>query len=277
LLTLWFKKYLGDENINIPDTPPSTLVIKNDWATFSVNPQSVEDLVDVEIYYSYDPNSRTRFWERSVAKKNGNNWQSKIRVYPKLPLYVFAHCRYKLKQEIALQNGTAQSFSINSREAIHEPSNLDLGAFASLPKTGLFDDFSNGITQWSSRNGDSLSTYKFQSPLLDLSGDKVLAITIDPQGRPHSLRLRTGSGFLSREQNQGTFKYSTKVTGKGAQKIYIANTDFQADKDKSKKLQWSNIASFSVTLVDLQSKKTVRLAEPTAHTILQKIELVDRP
>ena len=277
LLTLWFKKYLAGEDLNIPVTPPSTFSIQNEWATFSVSPQSVEDLVDVEIYYSYDPNSRTRFWERAPAQKAGNRWQSKIRVYPKLPLYVFAHCRYKLKQEIPLQKGTAQTFSINSSEAIHEPEVLDLGAFASLPKTGLLDDFSQGITGWSSRNGDSISTYKFQSPLLDSSGDKVLAFTIDPQGRPHTLRLRTGSGFLSREKNQGDFIYSTRVTGKGPQQILIQKSDFKQEKDKNKKLEWSSIATFSVTLVDLESKKTVRLAEPAAQRILQKIELVDQP
>jgi dienelactone hydrolase len=62
LLTLWFKKYLADEDLTIPETPPSTFEIKNEWATFAVSPKSIEQLMDVEIYYSYDPNSRTRFW-----------------------------------------------------------------------------------------------------------------------------------------------------------------------------------------------------------------------
>jgi len=105
----------------------------------------------------------------------------------------------------------------------------------------------------------------------------VLAFTIDPQGRPHTLRLRTGSGFLSREKNQGDFIYSTRVTGKGPQQILIQKSDFKQEKDKNKKLEWSSIATFSVTLVDLESKKTVRLAEPAAQRILQKIELVDQP
>jgi dienelactone hydrolase len=277
LLTLWFKKYLADEDLTIPETPPSTFEIKNEWATFAVSPKSIEQLMDVEIYYSYDPNSRTRFWERAPAQKAKNRWETRIKVYPELPLYVFAHCRYKLGEAMPLQNGEAQAFSINSKEVIYEPQNLDLKAFTRLPKSGLLDDFSQGITHWSSRNGDSISTYKFQSPLLDCSGDKVLAFTIDPQGRPHTLRLRTGSGFLSREKNQGNFMYNAKVTGNGPQQILVKKSDFKPEKDESKKLEWSSIATFSVTLVDLESKKSVRLAEPEAHRILQKIELVDQP
>ena len=277
VLTLWFKKYLAGEDIKIPDTPPSTFSIEKEWATFSVRPKLLEDLVDVEIYYSYDPNSRTRFWQRASAKKSENSWGTKIEVYPKLPLYVFALCRYKLDQEIILQKGSTQTFSVNSREAIYEPKDLDLQAFANLPKSGLLDDFSTGITDWSSRNGDSISTYKFQSPLLDRSNQKVLALTIDPQGRDHTLRLRTGSGFLSRENNQGTFLYNTKITGKGPQQILVKRADFQAEKERKEKLEWSKIATFSVTLVDNQENKIVRLSETSSHKILQRIELIDRP
>ena len=57
----------------------------------------------------------------------------------------------------------------------------------------------------------------------------------------------------------------------------VKKSDFKQEKDESKKLEWSSIATFSVTLVDLESKKSVRLAEPEAHRILQKIELVDQP
>ena len=176
-----------------------------------------------------------------------------------------------------MQKGHTQTFSITSKEAIYEPEEVDLEAFKNLPKTGLIDDFSKGISQWASRNGDSISTYKFQSPLLDSSNEKVLALTIDPQGKAHTLRLRTGSGFLSRENNQGTFLYNTKVTGSGPQQILVKRTDFKAEKEKKVKLEWSKIATFSVTLIDNQEKKTVRLSETASHKILQRIELIDQP
>ena len=55
VLNLWFKKYLGDEQIVIPETPPSDFSINNGVATFSVSPKEIDRLDEVKIYYSYDP------------------------------------------------------------------------------------------------------------------------------------------------------------------------------------------------------------------------------
>ena len=275
LLNLWFKKYLAGEDILIPHTPPSSFSVDGNDATFTVSPKMIEDLVDLQIYYSYDPNSRTRFWHQADQRKSKLKWVTEIPVYPKLPLYVFANCRYKLKQEISLQNGSTKTFTVNSREAIYEPSEIDLKELAKLAKSGLIDDFSKGTVDWSSRNGDSITSYKLQSPMIDRSNDKVLAFTIDPQGRDHTLRLRIGSSFLSRENNLGSFTYNTKVSGNGPQKVLIDRKDFQSE--KKLELEWSKIATFNVTLVDLQKKGTVALTDPSNHSILQRIELIDRP
>ena len=174
-----------------------------------------------------------------------------------------------------MQNGSTKTFTVNSREAIYEPSEIDLKELAKLAKSGLIDDFSKGTVDWSSRNGDSITSYKLQSPMIDRSNDKVLAFTIDPQGRDHTLRLRIGSSFLSRENNLGSFTYNTKVSGNGPQKVLIDRKDFQSE--KKLELEWSKIATFNVTLVDLQKKGTVALTDPSNHSILQRIELIDRP
>jgi hypothetical protein len=273
LLNLWFKKYLGDEKVLIPETPPSKFSIDKGMATFSVSPKAIDRLAGVKIYYSYDPNSRTRFWHLAKAKKANRTWTTNIPVYPQLPLYVFGHCRYKLDQEMTLQVGNSKTFSINSKEAIHEPKNIDLKELSKLAKSGLIEDFSNGTSDWSSRNGDSITSYKLQSPIIDRSNDKVLAFTIDPQGRDHTLRLRLGSSFLSRENNIGTFTYHTKVSGKGPQKVLINRKDFKSEKDLE--LEWAKVSTFNVTLVDLKQKKAVRLTDPKTHSILKRIELID--
>lgn len=273
VLNLWFKKYLGNEQIVIPDTPPSSFLLDKGMATFSVSPKVIDRLAGVKIYYSYDPNSRTRFWHLAKAKKTNHTWTTDIPVYPRLPLYVFGHCRYKLDQEMTLQVGNSKTFSINSKEAIHEPKNIDLKELSKLAKNGLIENFSNGTADWASRNGDSITTYKLQSPMIDRSNDKVLAFTIDPQGRDHTLRLRLGSSFLSRENNIGTFTYHTKVTGKGPQQILINRKDFKSEKDKV--LEWAKVSTFNVTLVDHTQRKAIRLTDPKTHSILKRIELVD--
>ena len=275
VLNLWFKKYLGDEPIVIPETSPSNFFIDNGIATFSVSPKAIDRLAGVKIYYSYDPNSRTRFWQYAEAKKSDNTWTAKIPVYPKVPLYVFGHCTYHLDQEMTLQVGSSTTFSINSKEAIHEPSDIDLRELSKLARTGLIEDFSNGTIDWASRNGDSITTYKLQSPMIKRSNDKVLAFTIDPQGRDHTLRLRLGSSFLSREKNIGNFTYNTKISGKGPQQVLIARKDFKGEKDKE--LEWAKIVTFNVTLVDHTQRKAIKLTDPETHSILKRIELIDRP
>lgn len=275
LLTLWFKKYLAQEKISIPVTPPSTFLINQKMANFSVSPQSLDRLVNVEIYYSYDPNSRTRFWHQAKSKKSGDTWSASISVFPKLPLYTFALCRYKMDQEMTLQNGSTKTYTLNSKEGIHEPKEIDLKELIKLKRSGLVDNFANGIADWSSRNGDSISTYKFQNPFIDRSNDKVLAFSINPQGRDHTLRLRFGSGFLGRGNSLGNFNYHTKVSGKGPQQILIDRKEIKGDPGKV--LEWAKISTFSVTLVDNEKKQVVRLSEPTSRAILKKIELIDRP
>jgi hypothetical protein len=109
--------------------------------------------------------------------------------------------------------------------------------------------------------------------MIDRSNDKVLAFTIDPQNRDHTLRLRLVSSFLSRENNIGSFTYNTKVTGKGPQQVLINRQDFKGEKDKE--LEWSKIATFNVTLVDHTQRKAIKLTDPQTHTILKRIELID--
>ena len=111
--------------------------------------------------------------------------------------------------------------------------------------------------------------------MIDRSNEKVLAFTIDPQGKDHTLRLRLGSSFLSRENNLGNFTYNTKISGKGPQQVLINRKDFKSEKDKE--LEWAKIATFNVTLVDHTQRKPIKLTDPETHSILKRIELINRP
>ena len=102
-----------------------------------------------------------------------------------------------------------------------------------------------------------------------------MAFTIDPQGRDHTLRLRLGSSFLSRENNLGTFTYNTRVNGKGPQQILVNRKDFKSEKNLE--LEWAKVTTFNVTLVDHTKRKAIRLTDPETHSILKRIELIDRP
>jgi predicted esterase len=281
LLNQWFNQYLKGTDQDIPVTPPSTFDVVSGKATFSVTPTDQDRLVNTEIYFSYDPNSRTRFWNRADAKRSGAKrsaprWSVQLPVYDDLPLYVFAMCRYRMPQSVPLERGETSTFVLNSDEQSIVPESVNLQATAMIPKSRtVFEDFRNGIQDWSTRDRRSIKTYKFQSPGpdLDRSNGKKLSLTIDPQGKRLSLRLSVGSSFLSRNDNLGNFSFTKRVQGQGAQEVVVSREDFKSA--DSKTLEWSKIATFEITIVDEETKDKLDLTSKAGHEVLQLIKLVD--
>ena len=191
-----------------------------------------------------------------------------------LPLYVFALCRYRLSQPVQLEHGETATFTLNSLEHSFVPNVVKRELLATVPKTrAVFEDFTNGIQDWSTRDQRTIKTYKFQSPDLDRSNDKKLSLTMDPQGRQLTLRLKASSKFLSRADNIGDFTFAGRISGKGIQKLVVNREDFRGDGGKI--LEWSRIATFEVTLIDESTKSKLDLTSPEGHAILQSIRLVD--
>lgn len=276
MLNLWFEQYLKGRPQNIPPTPPSTLNVNGDIARFTVTPDAPDRLVQTEIFYSYDPNSRTRFWERATAIQSDASWTAELAVHEALPLYVFAICRYQLPETIPLERGETSTYTLNSTEQMIVPKSVDRRALTKLQRpVVIFEDFKNGTRDWSSRDGRTIRTYKFQSPYVDRSNTKQLAMTIDPQGEALSLRLRAESQFLSREDNLGKFTFTKRIEGKGPQRIQIRRDDFKSDDGKT--LEWSKITTLEVTLAKEATQEKVKLASPEGIKTLRRIELVDAP
>jgi predicted esterase len=274
LLNLWFDQHLRGIDQDIPETPPSTFEVDGQLARFTLNPSEQDRLVHTEIYFSYDPNSITRFWNRARAKQFGNQWSAELPVYEDIPLYVFALCRYRMDHPIPLEREETSTFVLNSQEHSHVPESVRLDALTALPKTRtVFEQFSNGIQDWSSRDHRTIKTYKFQSPDLDRSNDKKLSLTIDPQGRQLALRLKTSSKFLNRPDNLGDFAFARRIDGQGAQEFVIRREEFRNDDGRT--LEWSKIATFEVTIVDEATNAKLDLTTPAGHAILQLIQLVD--
>jgi len=273
LLNLWFDRYLKGKQVNIPPTPSSLLEIKKDTAHFSAYPQQTDHLIDVEIYYSYDPNARTRFWKSANAIKEHEKWSAQFPIYPKLPLYAFALCRYNMIQNIPLQRGESKTFTLNSVEQIYEPPEIDLSSYSLIPKTRQVDNFSSGVKDWAIReNGKRLETYKFQDPSLDLSNELDLTLGIDPQGKELMVSLKTSSSFVSKGEGMGKFQANRKVDGKGERKVIFKRKDF-TDK-KEGQIAWSKIGNFSIAIIDLKAKHPINLADMGPPRHLKYIEMI---
>jgi predicted esterase len=277
-LNLWFDQYLKGIDQKIPATPASNLTLNTSSfirsATFTVTPSDQDRLVNTEIYYSYDPNSRTRFWIRANEKSAKGIWSTQVPLHADLPIYFFAICRYKLDKTQTLERGETDTFVLNSEEQSFLPESINLSSLVSLANPELvFEDFSSGIQDWSTRDQRSIKTYKFQNPELDRADHKKLSLTIDPQGRRLALRVNASSKFLSRESNLGDFSHARQIQGEGVQEVLINLNDFKGPENKS--LQWSKIATMEIILIDLKTNDKIDLTSSKGHAILQAIRLVD--
>jgi dienelactone hydrolase len=274
LLIKWFNLHLKRMDQKIPLTPPSTFEIDGKTAKFTVTPQDRHNqLLDTEIYYSYNPNARTRFWNRANAIKNAVNksWSSKLVIHEGLPLYVFAICRYSVGKEVQTLQGATSTLTVNSLEQSLVPENIDLRALVNLRnKQAVFEDFQNGFQDWSVRaGGQEICTYKFQSPEFDFSNDKKLSFRIDPKGKKLSLRLRADSRFLGEGLDMGSFSFSRSIEGTGPKDVVIDRHDFKSKDDKA--LKWPRITRLYLSIVDEASKGRIDLASKEGREMLKSI------
>ncbi len=190
-----------------------------------------------------------------------------------VPQPAFALCRYELPKEQPLQSSSTKTFTLNSLEHTHIPSDIDLAAFKALPKTTLIDDFSHGMANWGSGDKRSFTTYKFQDPELDTAQDKKLAITLNlNEETPLLLSLNFDSKFNRAGNDLGSFHHERKVTGKGPQTILLTPADFK-NKD-NKTLEWSKVSTFTISLTDDKTKQAIDLTSPEGSSLLKRIELV---
>ena len=274
MLNLWFDQYLKGIDQHIPVTPPSTFSVSGGMASFSVTPEDQGRLVATEIYFSYDPNPRTRFWEQAQARRDGNTWSVTVPVLDDLPLYAFALCRYNLGHVQTLENGETSTFALNSLEHSLVPERVSLEALLDVADSHEpVDDFENGFSNWSSRDQRTIKTYKFQSPRLDRKKTKKLVIVVNPFGKKLNVRLRTDSGFLSRPDNIGSFTAGKKVEGQGPKTIILRREDFKGP--EGKELEWSKIATFEITVFDAATNQKIALMTDNGEKVLKLIELRD--
>ena len=274
MLNIWFDQYLKGVDQHIPVTPPSTFSVSDGIASFAVMPEDQDRLVATEIYFSYDPNPRTRFWERAQTRQDEQALSARVPVFEDLPLYVFALCRYKLGHVQTLERGETSTYTLNSVEHSFVPEKVNLESLVSLANPyESVDDFENGFGNWSSRDQQTIKTYKFQSPRLDRKKTKKLAIVVNPFGKKLNVRLRTDSGFLSRPNNIGSFSAGKTVEGQGPQTIILRREDFKGP--EGKELEWSKIATLEITVFDAANNQKIALMADNGEKVLQLIELRD--
>ncbi|MDD7983990.1 dienelactone hydrolase family protein [Lentisphaera marina] len=274
-LNKWFNLYLKGEDERMPATALSSFDLTANEATFTVTPDNrKDDLLEVEIYYSHNPNSITRFWNRAQAERQGDSWQAKITHDNKIPIYTFALCRYKLDKEEETLNGNTSTYSIFSEEHSYVPKGFKIEDLKTLAKDQLiFEDFSHGIQGWTWRHGN-LNTYKFQDPSFKFD-HKKLSITIDPKQDDYYLQIGIDSRFLGAHRDIGRFHYSVPVPAGASKDIIIKTSDFKSHDKKPKTVQWSRISKFSLALINQKTKKKIDFSTAEGLGMIKVIKLID--
>jgi len=269
LVNLWFDKYLKGKTGNIPKTAESSLVIeaKENAAVFTVQPDQATQIKALDIYYSYDPNPRARFWKRAIDVQNNKGvWTTTLDVRPGLPLFVFANCTYPLEREHESFDGATSTFTLTSVEQRYLPEQWKLETLRNRARSeAMFSTF-NG--DWGATHNGGLLTYKFQDPDMKIpANDRALRLKLKGVKEKLSVRFRvTQNKFLTGVKEPKEDFVASVLLQPDDTEAVVRVHDFHGSK-KQEMTDWNNIST--LTLEFIQQGRPVQLK---GKPMLQSLE-----
>jgi dienelactone hydrolase len=159
---LWFEQHLKDA-FQMPRTPTLALNLQTPDGVprVTVTPDDSQPVQRVDVYYSIDPDERTRFWRDALAVQDGTRWTAACPVMTlEQPLFVYASVIYELPEaarHIALPPGhrNTEVFALSSRVRSAAPAELRAaGVQATDCRQRMIDDGSRGWHDWYRLNWD---------------------------------------------------------------------------------------------------------------------------
>ena len=280
LIDRWFGQYLKGEPTSLPQTAASTLEVRagRGEATFTVTPDRVGEIQAVDVYFSHDPNARSRFWKSAAVQRDGDVWASVLPVREKLPLFVFANCTYALGETVEAFQGSTDRFSLTSDEQVYFPDEVEWEQLhvEAIAQT-VFDDLeANGFKNWGFGSQGGISTYKFQDPdVATPTADQALKVTAHAPRENLSFRFRIAKNkFLAGSPGpQQDFSFSQQVRQPGDLVILLQPSDF-TDKEKNPMTDWSNISTLTFGIYEGATKSNFDFTDPANRHVITKMEWV---
>lgn len=153
---LWFEEHLKGA-FKIPQTPLIVLNLKSadGVPSISVIPDSTLPVKRVDIYWSIDPHTLTRFWRDAKAVRVGQQWQASCPMMSlDQPVFAFANVIYDTPphyRRVAQPQGqdNSDTFAISSRVVSVSSRQLqDAGVKVTDAKERLIDDGGRGWHDW---------------------------------------------------------------------------------------------------------------------------------
>lgn len=153
---LWFEEHLKGA-FKMPQTPQIVLDLKSadGVPSISVIPDSTLPVKRVDIYWSIDPHTLTRFWRDAKAVRVGQQWQASCPMMSlDQPVFAFANVIYDTPlhyRRVAQPQGqdNSDTFAISSRVVSVSSRQLqDAGVKVTDAKERLIDDGGRGWHDW---------------------------------------------------------------------------------------------------------------------------------
>ncbi|MEJ6523212.1 MAG: acetylxylan esterase, partial [Opitutales bacterium] len=156
----FFDVFLKGEG-TFPKRPELSVNLKtaNGIPIASVSPHDVGQVQNVQIYYSINPHSLTRFWRRAATAKHRNNWVAHLPILSTdMPLFVMANVEYPQPQQLIgsrHMGNSPDNFLVSTWETIIDPPALKTAGVRAIDRPDRiiqrsFDDWGDWYqVRWS--------------------------------------------------------------------------------------------------------------------------------
>ena len=260
---LWLDQYLRG-GLELPKTPASELKLEP-IPVLRVTPFRSLPVNRVDIYYSVDPDSRSRFWREAEAKQDGTGWEAQLPIMDlKRPLFAFANVYYQLPKPAVLpRNQQVGQVCISSLLHEAKPESLEEAGVKTSGRTErVIDDFKRGFHDWYTINGNhrslwqhwtrKVTDHKWRGP----KGAK-LALTIQSD-QPNVLGIvlheNTWRNYRGKKR---TYLAEVKLKGGKAETVAWDLSDFKNLTDDLPLKSWDELDELGFV-----AKTTIRGAQP---------------
>ncbi|MFO0906281.1 MAG: acetylxylan esterase [Pirellulales bacterium] len=235
---LWFDQHLQAKFV-FPATPKTQLLLDADdhIPRLEVEPDAALEIVDVQIFYSIDPDPRARFWRSAEeVEQRDRRWTARLPILSvDQPLFAFANVHYRIAQTASEPHAPpTQQLAISS--LLHTVAPKELAAqqvVADDRRTPLIDDFAHGWRDWYKLSADNphhweYSTRKIADSKWRGAADERLAFDVQAARANALVIVLTENFFRSYRGPQHEYVAVVPLTGGDKpQHVSLAPRDFQ--------------------------------------------------
>lgn len=236
------------------------LATPNGIPVATVSADALDRVQRVQVYYSINPHSLTRFWRRAETVREGDVWNAQLPIMSTaMPLFVMANVEYPLPRPLIGSPWTGQSpanFLVSTWEVVLDPPALQAAGVKATDRPERmiqerFDDWADWYRiGWPNPHHSLSGTRKLTDPKWRGPDGATLTIDVkDPQGGNLLMAFDVNNWGAYAGLTKGSY-YCVKPLAKAAdwQTISIALSDLKPRSAKNPVLptSWQGITDLQI-------------------------------